>query len=142
MANLSQTAASVLCSAFAQKQSQYNFGATVTQGQPVYYDSATGTWKLADANPTGSGQAVTDTIGIALNAGSSGQPATVAVGDITGINLGATLVVGTTYVVSATAGAICPIADLTTGDFPIILGTAQTAAVLILKPSAGGAAKP
>jgi 5'-nucleotidase len=61
---------------------------------------------------------------------------------LSGINHGATLIEGQTYVVSATAGSIAPISDLTTGDFPIILGVASTAALLILRPVAGGAAKP
>ena len=46
------------------------------------------------------------------------------------VNLGATLVVGQVYCVSATAGAICPYADLTTGEFVCILGIATSAALL------------
>lgn len=141
MANISITAANVLASSLSRYRTEFKAGATITQGQAVYLDTATNTWKLADANPTGAGQAVTDIVGIALVAASSGQPMVVAVLDTTGINLGATLVVGTTYVVSATAGAICPIADLVSTDFPILLGTASTAALLILQPSASGVAK-
>jgi len=141
MANLSQTAASVVASALSTKLSQYTYGATVVAGNAVFLNTSN-QWVLADANPTGSGQAVTDTVGVALNGGASGQPACVAVLDTTGLNLGATLTVGQTYCVSGTAGAIAPISDLTTGDFPIILGVASTAALLILRPVAGGAAKP
>ncbi len=58
------------------------------------------------------------------------------------VNLGATLTVGTTYVVSATKGAIAPIADLTTLDYVTILGTASTTALLDFVVTSTGIVKP
>jgi hypothetical protein len=48
------------------------------------------------------------------------------------INLGATLVVGEVYVVSATLGAIAPIGDLVSTNFVTPLGTAISTSVLVI----------
>jgi hypothetical protein len=56
--------------------------------------------------------------------------------------VGTTLVVGTTYCVGSTAGAIVPISDLTTGDYVTILGTASTTTQLDLAIKASGVVKP
>lgn len=101
----------------------YNAGATITQGQSVYLDS-TNKWQLAKAD-TATHSGYGSTFGVALDAASSGQPLAVLV-PITGqtcqLNLGATLVADTIYVVSgANAGGIAPLADLTTGQFITIL---------------------
>jgi urocanate hydratase len=101
-------------------------GATITQGQPVYFDSATSTYKLADCNSATA--AVRSPVGFALNAASAGQPISVqSGGDLT---IGATLTPGAAYYLSGTAGATCPVADLTTGDYPVVLGIAKSASVL------------
>lgn len=131
MANLSITAANVKPGAGARINRKYNAGATVTQGQPVYLDAAN-KWQLADCNSATAAARVAD--GIALNGASADQPLAVQTGgDIT---LGAALTNGTDYFLSGTAGAICPRADLTTGDYPCRLGMAVSATVLRLNPSA------
>jgi hypothetical protein len=102
-------------------------GASITAGQVVYLDSATGKWKLADANGTGT----THPGGIALNGAAANQPIAVQTsGDIT---VGGTLVAGDPYYLSATAGGIMPAADLTTGDNVALLGLAKSTTVLALK---------
>ena len=53
------------------------------------------------------------------------------------VDLGATLSVGVTYVVSE-AGAIGPSGDQTTGDFPTSLGIATAADSITLDINAGG----
>lgn len=144
MADLSQTAANVAISGAtsATVRREYNFGATVVAGNSVYLDTNTNTWKLAQANAA-TGNLNSDTKGVALNGGASGQPAVVAVGESVGINLGATLVVGQTYVVSAgAAGAIAPISDLVSGNYPTLLGVAKSASLLYLQPLSAGVAKP
>lgn len=88
-------------------------GATIAAGQSVYLDSATSTLKLADAD---SSTATAYGVGIALHASLSGQPIAYVTGGI--YTPGATLVKGSVYCVSATAGGICPVADLTTGAHP------------------------
>jgi hypothetical protein len=101
-------------------------GATITQGQPVYADATTSKLKLSGAATAGAKTC----IGISLNAASDGQPMKYQKsGDIT---IGGTLVAGTIYAVSATAGAIAPLADITTGDDVIVLGVAKSTTVLTL----------
>ncbi len=82
---------------------------------------------------------ISGVVGVALNAASAGQPVTFQqYGNIT---IGATVATGTAYYVSATAGGICPEADLTTGDFPHFLGFATSTTVIALDPKACGVAK-
>jgi hypothetical protein len=101
-------------------------GATITAGQVVYLDSATNTYKLADNN---SGTAAARSpVGIALHGSLSGQPLTVQLAGT--ITIGATLTAGTAYYLSSNAGGICPVADLTTGMYPTILGIATSTTVL------------
>jgi len=137
MADLTQTAANVAAGANAVIEKRFKFGATVAQGKPVYL-SAANKWLLADNNVSAV-EAGQYGVGIALNAGSDGQEAAVQTeGEI---NLGATLAVGTTYGVSATAGMICPDADIASTNFVTILGVAKTAAILRLKPIVSGIAR-
>lgn len=127
MANISVTAANVIDQAGATILNGYRAGATITAGQPVYLDSATLTWKL--------GQATSQTLalikGIALGGASSGQWLAVQTdGDI---NLGATLVATTSYVVSATAGAIAPQVDIITPNWVSLIGQAISTSILRMK---------
>lgn len=102
-------------------------GVAITAGQVVYLDAATGKWKLADANGSGT----THPGGIALNGAASGQPVAVQTsGDIT---VGGSLTAGSRYYLSGTAGGIMPEADLTTGDNVALLGLAKSTTVLALK---------
>jgi hypothetical protein len=136
MANISITAASVLASASASKRT-YTAGATITAGQPVYFDSAAGTVKLAGATTA----PLAAVVGIAINGASAGQPITVAATDAD-FTAGGTLVAGQIYVLSATAGSIAPVADLTTGNFRTVLGVAKSTTKLVLATVAGGVAGP
>jgi hypothetical protein len=110
-------------------------GEALTQGQPAY--EASGKWYRCDANDTAAKAncrvivltpAATDEQVVLARAGSD-------------VNLGATLTVGTVYVVSANVGAIAPVADLTTNDYVTILGVAKTAAVLAFSPVVSGVQK-
>lgn len=136
MANLSQTAASVAVNGPSQV-SIVQVGEAVTQGQPGYLDTTTGKYFQADANASAT---VSSARCIFLTpASTDGYAVAVFEGDV---NLGATLAVGQTYTVSATKGAICPLVDLTTGDYPTILGVATTTSNLKLKIFASGVIKP
>lgn len=109
------------------------FGATVAQGKVVYLDSADGKYKIADKNSATAAAKVPR--GIALNAGSDGQPGTIQRGgDIT---IGGTLVAGTTYCLSDDGG-IAPQADITTGDDVVVLGVAESTTVLRLAIQVSG----
>lgn len=112
-------------------------GATVTAGQTVYLDSATNTFKLADANAS---SATATVVGIALNGGATGQPVKVAIGG--SITPGFTVTVGAVYVQSATAGGIAPVADLATGHYTSIVGVGLTASSLMLIMRNSGVAVP
>ncbi|MDW9540286.1 hypothetical protein GOB07_30310 [Sinorhizobium meliloti] len=99
-------------------------GETITAGQPIYLDATTNKWMKSDNNGTG-----TRTIhGISLNGASLNQPVSIhKSGDIT---IGATLVAGTDYWLSGTAGGICPRADLVAGMDTIQIGIAKSTTVL------------
>jgi len=124
MADLVITAANVTAADGAvTKDSSYNAGATITAGQAVYSDSSDNNdLKLAQSDGTAAEATVK---GIAMGGGADGQPITIAKGG--DIDLGATLTVGETYVLSQTAGGICPIGDLAVGDYVSIIGVATAA---------------
>ena len=124
MADISITATAVLAGSGANVSRSETAGATLTQGQVVYRDSADSKCKLSDSNGTGTRQVD----GIALNAASSGQPLSILKGgDLT---LNAALTAGVPYFLSGTAGAICPEADVTTGMQKIQIGIAKSTTVL------------
>ncbi len=125
MTDLVVTAANVLEGASARKQTGVA-GATITQGQSVFADTSgqlIGAQKDVDA-------ASAAAVGIALGAAEAGQPLVYQSGGE--IDVGATLVVGETYVVGAAAGGIAPIADVLSTNFATILGVATAAGVLKL----------
>lgn len=128
MAAISITAANVLPGANARTRNG-TFGATITQGQAVYLDSADDQWKLADADSATA--AVRVPVGLALNAGADGQPGTIQTGgDIT---IGATLTPGLPYFLSPdTPGGIALIADVAVGDDYVQIGVAKSASVLTI----------
>lgn len=130
MADLSQTAASVAIGSANCVSLRVQFGEAVTQGMPVYLSTDAKYYKC-DANDT---LAKAACAGIVLTPASTDgygfivRPGTVA-GDAL-VNLGATLAVGTAYAVSATLGAICPIADISSTQFPTIIGFAVSTSLL------------
>lgn len=127
MANLSQTAANVAIGSAITRTRVVQAGETIAQGQPVYLKTSDSKYWKADANASAD---TAKAVGIALTPASANGYLVIQEGSGGLINLGATLTVGETYVVSATAGAIAPIGDLTTGDYPCILGVATTTALI------------
>lgn len=101
-------------------------GTAISAGEAIYFDKTTGKMLLSDANASGAKTCA----GIALNSAADGQP--VKYQKSGPITVGGTLVAGTVYAVSATAGAIAPLSDITTGDDVIILGVAKSTTVLQL----------
>lgn len=95
-------------------------GVAITAGQVVYLNRTTGKLELADADVLTSSKVA----GIALNNAALDQPVTYQTGGT--INIGGTVVVGTVYVASPTAGGVAPWADLLAADFVSILGVAST----------------
>lgn len=103
-------------------------GASITAGQPLYIDTANGNvLKLADCDLSALGATVA---GISLHAASTGQPIKYAT---TGyVTFNAVLTAGKIYVLGATAGDICPAADLTTNWRTSLLGIAYSTTSLRL----------
>ena len=125
MANLVITAASVLAAADASS-SAGQAGEAITAGQAVYLSSTTKKWMLADSNSAT--VEARQAKGIALNSAAINQPLSVhRSGDIT---LGAVLTPGVAYYLSDTPGAICPVADIGSGEYVCLLGLAKSTPVL------------
>ena len=141
MANISQTAASVALGSSTTPNRVVQVGEAVTQGMPLYFNTD-GKWYQCDAND-GVAKAVVGAI--ALTSASTDGYALVALPATTPgvslVNLGATLVVGEVYAVSATKGAIAPVADIISTQFVAIIGIATTAALIDFQVSIGNTAK-
>lgn len=125
MADITITAASVVAGSGSETENG-SLGAAVTAGQALYKASADGLWYLADNNSATA--AVRQATGIALNGGGIGQPVRVLrSGPVT---IGATMTAGTEYWLSDTPGGICPRADLSSGEYPCLVGIATSTTVL------------
>lgn len=128
MADLTITAASVIQGSNAVVV-HGTAGASITAGDAVYKDSADSEWKLADNNDTDL-KSGSNGFGIALHAAEDGQPLSVQTQG--NIDLGATLSVGETYIVSANAGKIADIGDATTNTYMTYVGYADAADNLVM----------
>lgn len=135
MADISITAANVLAGAGAETENG-TLGAAATAGQVLYKAAADGRWYLADNNAASA--EVRGPKGIALNGGAIGQPVRVLKSGL--ITIGGTMTAGVAYYLSDTAGGICPVADLGTGEFPSIVGIATSTTVLNVNFQSAGVA--
>jgi hypothetical protein len=127
MADVTITAANVVPGANARTVQGVG-GATITAGQVVYQEAATGKWKLADADSATA--EVRQAKGIALTGCANNQPIVVQTdGDLT---IGGTLTAGAAYYLSGTAGGICPVADVGAGEYVCLLGLAKSTSVLAM----------
>lgn len=107
--------------------------ANINAGMPCYQTNADNArwFKASSANALTAGSVAGIRISMATAPG-AGQPLQLmGAGQV---NLGATLEVGETYVVSNTAGAIKPIGDLTTNEFTSIIGFAANNAACTIPP--------
>lgn len=121
MADFTITASNVVPSALTLKL-EGTAGATIAAGQAII--EVNGEIVLADA----SAAATANVLGIAVNSAADGQPIKwIAFGDLV---IGSGFTVGTRMFLSATAGALCPYADLVTGDSIVYVGTVKTATTL------------
>jgi len=128
MTDISITAANVVSGSDARTVAGVA-GEAITAGQALYKAAATGRWMKADADAATA--EAREAKGISLNGASTGQPVNVQTsGKIT---IGGTLTPGIAYYLSGTAGGICPVADVGTGEYVDLIGMATTAAVLDLE---------
>ena len=135
MSDLTITAANVKPGSDAVTQNG-TYGETVTAGQPVYKSSTDNFYYKAECDST---TAKAAGVGIAMNSGSANQPATILTQG--SCSIGATVAVGTVYVVSATAGGIAPTTDLSSTNYVTVLGVGSTTATLAVKINASGVQK-
>lgn len=135
MADLTITAANVVVDTNATIEHGFA-SAAITAGQVVHKD-ANGKYALAD---TDSATALArKPRGIALNGGAIGQPiAVLTKGDVT---IGATIEAGTGYWLSGTAGGLCPVADVASGDYPCLIGIGKSTTVLTVDIQGGDVVK-
>ena len=133
MVDITITATNVTKGTGATLNQTYYAGESITAGQCVYKKASDGKLWKAQCDGTAAEAAA---IGIALHAASADQPLAIQTGGT--INIGATVVVGTIYVVSGTAGGIAPWADLATTNYVTILGYGATASTITMDINATG----
>ena len=120
MANLSITAATVGMTSTAPGKRTVIYGEAVTEGQVVYLKTADGKyWVASNATEDPSAAA-----GIALTPGQADDRGEIATSG--NINIGATLEVGTLYVLS-TAGLMSTHSDILEDDWVTLIGWAVAA---------------
>lgn len=127
MADISITASSVKL--VSGPTETLEAGASIAAGQVCYKEASSGAAKLADNDSATS--EVRSARGMAINSAAADQPVQLA-RDGAVVDVGAVLTAGTDYYLSGTAGAICPRADVTTGDDPVRIGMALTTSQLRL----------
>lgn len=125
MADISITAANVAAGS-GSSVDHGTAGATITAGQVVYKDDATGKYLLADSNSATA--EARDPDGFALNSASTNQPLAVLKGGP--LTIGGTLTAGVAYYLSDTPGGVCPVADVGSGEYSVLLGMATSTSVL------------
>jgi hypothetical protein len=136
-ADISVTAANVAPSAQARFTTQ-TAGVTITAGQTLYYDTASGTVKLAKAN----GASPVNTIyGIAMSNASANQPIVVCTYD-PALAIGGTVAAGTVVwlsVVNAGGLSSTTADDVSGGTMTrIVLGVGLTGNKIFFQPITGG----
>ena len=138
MADLAPTAADVVAEDGAVSKGEHVAGAAIAAGDWLYMDTANdNVMKLAQAD----GTALEATVyGVALNSAAVGQPVLVARSGA--LDYGCVLTVGVIYILSATAGKICPSADLASSSYCSIVGVGTVADNLKLNIFNSGAEKP
>ena len=133
MVDLTVTAASVVPTTTTKRLTKVASEA-IDAGEAVYLN-ASDQLVLADNDASAASAAA---IGIALASAAANQPCPYTYDG--GLTVGAILTLGTTYILSSTAGKIAPIADVASGDYVTILGVASSTSVLDVHIHASGVA--
>lgn len=112
-------------------------GAAVTINQAVYLEESTSTWKLMDGDNVATAGTLGLQVGLALNTAPNGGLLFIArQGPVT--MSGASFTRGVPVFASLTAGGLCPLADLLTGDYPVYMGMPSSATAIYLNPHTTG----
>lgn len=135
MSDIAITAANVVADAAATRV-HGTAGETITAGQWVVKDPTSKKYVKADSNSATAALRTPD--GVALNGASLNQPLAIATrGDVT---IGGTLTAGVAYYMSDTAGGMCPVADVGTGEYSCVVGMAKSTTVLTVNIQPSGVA--
>lgn len=135
MADLTQTTANVATHALNKNQLDLGVaGEALSEGMPVYKGTDQ-KWYKAIASDTDVKSGLYDIMITVSPSATDGKVILQKQGDV---DLGATLAVGETYVVSATSGKICPIGDLVSTNYVTYLGIASTTSKLTMDLKATG----
>jgi len=133
--DLTITAANVVPSSSALIK-EATAGATIAAGQLVYLDTADldargiGKAKLTDCD---SATALIRTCaGMAINSASSGQRVNYVEFD-PALTIGGSQTANTILIASPTAGGVAPAADLSTGEYLLVLGVVKTTTVIYFR---------
>jgi hypothetical protein len=137
MATVTIPAASVLKGSSGQSL-QGIAGETIDQGETVYRNATDQKFYLADGDDTDKKTVA----GVALVGVAEGQPITVDFEDPDLVIGAHGLPVGTVIIQSATAGKMCPVADLAAGNFTTVLGVIKTSTTMSLRIVTAGVALP
>lgn len=135
MADLTQVTANVKLKSTARVTVQTG-GEALVEGEPIYL-STDNKWYKCDANDTAA-KAVCG--GMVLTPCAIDGPFVIAYPGCD-IDIGATLAVGETYVVSVNVGKIAPIGDLISTSWVTTLGVATTTSTLRFNPIVSGVQK-
>lgn len=131
---ISITAANVLAGAGATVVDNLPAGATITQGQLVYLDQGSQTYKLAAASTA----ATAVLAGIAATSAVSGQPIAVVTSG-PAVTPGGTLTTGKPYCLGLTAGALILCSDEVASNYITFVGIATSTTKMVMKPVVSGA---
>lgn len=126
MADIAITAANVAILSDSTQVYAGQLGAAITAGQLCYLDNSDNKYKLSDA----SAEATATVRAVCLLGGAAdayGVFADFRQEYVTGGTMGTA---GTQYVLSATAGAMCLLSDLTTGDYIVTVGYSTSSSQL------------
>lgn len=132
MSDISITPSAVIPSTSADRR-QIVFGATVTAGQTVFKNTTDGKYYLADGNDA----TKMPVEGMAIDGGSAAQPGFIVIKD-PALAIGSHGAgIGIPLFQSATAGGVCPFADLASGNQTTCLGVTNDATHIYFNPTGG-----
>lgn len=136
MANLTITAASVAIGSTETKTVRRNAGEALAQGQPYYISTSDNKAYRTDNND---GSTKAEIAGVTLTPAATNS-------DFIGIELGpmiigATVAIGTTYVVSSSVGLIAVEADITSGQYVSYIGYGISTSQIYVDPKPTGLTK-
>lgn len=117
--DVSITAANVKASSAAVLRTM-TAGEAITAGQLVYRSSST--FKVLKADCDSATAGVRDCYGIAVSGAAGDGAAIIVCLEDPALILGGTTANGTVYCLSATAGGVAPLADITTGGYVTVIG--------------------